>query len=89
MNEADIDDDSSTSASRALPVTPYAPAMLSVVLVYWTVEIVAPALPAIRDHFGLSAAGPDWSFSFMFRAGWRQRLRRPGCLAGSALRTSP
>lgn len=66
VNEADIDDDSSTSASRALPVTPYAPAMLSVVLGYWTVEIVAPALPAIRDHFGLSAAGAGLVLSFMF-----------------------
>jgi MFS family permease len=45
---------------------PYAPAMITVGLVYWTVDIVSPALPAIRDHFGLTAAGAGLVFSLMF-----------------------
>ncbi len=51
---------------RTQPVIPYSLAMVSVVLMYWTVDIVSPALPAIRADLGLTATGAGLVFSMMF-----------------------
>lgn len=49
--------------TRALP---YAIALLTVILTQWTIDIAAPALPAIKSDLGLSAAGAGLIFSLMF-----------------------
>lgn len=48
---------------RALP---FAIALPAVILTYWTVDILAPALPDIQDDLALSAAGTGLVFSLLF-----------------------
>jgi len=47
-------------------VLPHGLALLIVMLTYWTVDIVSPALPSIKDDLTLSAAGAGLVFSMMF-----------------------
>ncbi len=47
-------------------VMPYGLALLTVTLIYWTIDITSPALPTIREDFGLTAAGAGLIFSLMF-----------------------
>jgi MFS family permease len=48
---------------RALP---FAIALPAVVLTYWTIDSLSPALPAIQDDLALSAAGIGLVFSLLF-----------------------
>jgi MFS transporter, DHA1 family, multidrug resistance protein len=45
---------------------PESTAFLVVVLTYWSVDIVSPALPAIKEALALSATGAGLVFSLMF-----------------------
>jgi MFS family permease len=47
-------------------VMPYRLALLVVMLTYWTIDIVSPALPSIKADLALSAAGAGLVFSMMF-----------------------
>jgi MFS family permease len=49
--------------ARALP---FAVALPAVVLTYWTIDGLSPALPAIQDDLALSAAGTGLVFSLLF-----------------------
>lgn len=52
---------------RVEPTTlAYPTALLLVLLSFWTIDIVSPALPAIKADLGLSAAGAGLVFSMMF-----------------------
>jgi MFS family permease len=53
---------------RAEPVRflPYGVALVVVTLTYWTIDIVSPALPSIKDDLALSAAGAGLVFSMLF-----------------------
>ncbi len=57
--------DSSQRHSR-LATLPLAAALAVVALTYWSVDIVSPALPEIKEDLGLSAAGAGLVFSFLF-----------------------
>jgi DHA1 family bicyclomycin/chloramphenicol resistance-like MFS transporter len=48
---------------RALP---FALALPAVTLTYWTIDILSPALPDIKDDLALSAAGTGLVFSLLF-----------------------
>ena len=52
-----------STAPAALPASV---ALATVALTYWTIDILAPALPAIQDDLGLSAAGAGLVFSLLF-----------------------
>ncbi|MGH2562331.1 MAG: MFS transporter [Thermomicrobiales bacterium] len=54
---------SPTARSRVLP---FAIALLSLALIYWTIDIVSPALPSIKDDLALSASGAGLVFSLFF-----------------------
>src|SRR5680860_1687002 len=47
-------------------VLPHGTALLVVMLTYWTVDIVSPALPSIKADLSLIAAGAGLVFSMMF-----------------------
>lgn len=75
MTELDADAGSHTSNRHPIPrsttgmrntVIPYGLALLTVTLVYWTIDIISPALPTIREDLGLTAAGAGLIFSLMF-----------------------
>lgn len=52
-----------TARTRVLP---FVIALLTLVLTYWTIDIVSPALPSIKDDLGLSATGAGLVFSLFF-----------------------
>jgi MFS family permease len=54
-----------TRARRGTALT-YTLALLTLALTYWTVDIVAPALPAIRDDLTLSRTGAGLVFALFF-----------------------
>jgi MFS family permease len=55
-----------TRTGRLDRVLPFAIAVPAVALTYWTVDSLAPALPAIQDDLALSAAGTGLIFSLLF-----------------------
>jgi len=62
-----IDEPEIAAAERRIErALPFAIALPAVVLTYWTVDILAPALPAIQDDLALSAAGTGLVFSLLF-----------------------
>ncbi|MGH2535002.1 MAG: MFS transporter [Thermomicrobiales bacterium] len=64
-----IDEHSPTTAASPAArsfVLPFAVALLSLVLIYWTIDIVSPALPSIKDDLALSASGAGLVFSLFF-----------------------
>jgi MFS family permease len=56
----------STVPAARTPVIPFALALLSMALIYWTIDIVSPALPSIKDDLALSASGAGLVFSLFF-----------------------
>jgi MFS family permease len=56
-------------APRPLYALPFRLALLELVLTYWTIDIVGPALPDIQEDLGLSAAATSaiWSLLFLGR----------------------
>jgi MFS family permease len=61
-----------SAAAKAAPVAarssvlPFTIALLTLVLTYWTIDIVSPALPSIKDDLALSATGAGLVFSLFF-----------------------
>jgi MFS family permease len=53
----------SGATERALP---FLMSLAAVVLTYWTIDIISPALPDIKDDLALSAAGTGLVFSLLF-----------------------
>jgi MFS family permease len=52
---------------RLSPIAlPFRLALVTIVLAYWTIDIVSPALPDIQDDLGLSAASTGLVFSLLF-----------------------
>jgi DHA1 family bicyclomycin/chloramphenicol resistance-like MFS transporter len=50
----------------AMRVLPFAIALLTQVLAYWSVDIMSPALPNLKDDLALSATGAGLIFSLFF-----------------------
>lgn len=55
-----------TNGSNVGRTLPFFIALGAVVLTYWTIDILSPALPAIKTDLGLSAAGAGLVFSLLF-----------------------
>ena len=55
------------SFARSVPYAlPFGVAIGGITLTYWTIDIVSPALPAMQDDLGLSAAATGLIFSLLF-----------------------
>ncbi len=54
------------SSAPAQPFISFGFAALLVTLTYWAIDVTSPALPEIKDTFGLSAKGAGLIFSFVF-----------------------
>ena len=62
-----IDEPEIGTAERRLDrALPFAIALPAVMLTYWTIDILSPALPDIQDDLALSAAGTGLVFSLLF-----------------------
>jgi DHA1 family bicyclomycin/chloramphenicol resistance-like MFS transporter len=60
---------SGPKAPASAPAQPFISlgfAALLITCTYWSIDIVSPALPEIKDSFGLSARGAGLIFSFVF-----------------------
>jgi MFS transporter, Spinster family, sphingosine-1-phosphate transporter len=58
---------SASSRLRVAPIAlPFRLALVTIVLAYWTIDIVSPALPDIQEDLGLSAAETGLVFSLLF-----------------------
>jgi MFS family permease len=53
-------------STPALPFISFGFAALLITCTYWAIDITSPALPEIKDTFGLSAKGAGLIFSFVF-----------------------
>lgn len=58
--------DSPSSMRSSLLALPFALAICAVSLTYWTIDIVSPALPEIKEDLGLSAASAGLIYSLLF-----------------------
>ncbi len=56
----------STRSATAQPFISFGFAILLVAGTYWAIDITSPALPEIKEAFGLSAKGAGLIFSFVF-----------------------
>jgi MFS family permease len=54
------------STAPALSFIPFGFAALLVTCTYWAIDVTSPALPEMKDTFGLSAKGAGLIFSFVF-----------------------
>jgi len=53
--------------ARSVPYAlPFGVAIFGIILTYWTIDIVSPALPEMQDDLGLSAAATGLIFSLLF-----------------------
>lgn len=59
-------DGARSTARPALLALPFALAICAVTLTYWTIDIVSPALPEIKESLGLSAASASLVYSLLF-----------------------
>lgn len=74
MRTADVTDPDQMAATlpapvvpaRFVPAIPYAAALVVVTLTYWTIDIISPVLPAIKNDLHLTAAGTGLIFSLLF-----------------------
>lgn len=73
LNLATLPVDSETASQmapadsrRALIALPFGLAIVAIVLTYWTIDIVSPALPEAKDDLALSAAAAGLVYSLMF-----------------------
>ena len=55
-----------TRANRALIALPFTLSLIMIVLTYWTIDIVSPALPDAKEDLSLSAKSAGLIFSILF-----------------------